>query len=275
MVPIVPDLWRDGLKTLCGMDRMPALPALRCSAAARRPVVGFKAQQGRHGVCPRGAATRQRPRPAGPRCPDTLANHSVQLHRRDLEAWYHGTMRALAAAGIFGAQGTGMVDATELATTAADEGRGPATRTRKVTDKQGRVHELEVAVYGWQPIGLSDARTKLPLAVKGVPIHAPEGLSRRALVTPARTHLAGASRRHQVIFARGVWDGVARGWLDPQGLTCVGPAHDHLAVTAAARAPAAAGEGITVGRACTRGATGRGQPPGGNGGRPRWWASPG
>ena len=38
------------------------------------------------------------------------------------------------------------------------------------------------------------------------------------------------------------------GWLAPHGIRCVVPAKDHMAVTVDARAQAAAGEGLTVGR---------------------------
>jgi hypothetical protein len=248
MVPIVQYLLLYGLKTLFGIDSMNVLPALLFSDEALMQLVGFKAQQVRHGVCQRGAAKRQRPRTEGPICPDTLANNIVKLNLRDLEAWYNGTIRALAKAGIFGAKVTGIVDATDLETTAAYEGRGQATRKRKITDKPGKVHEIGVTVYGWKPIVLIDARTKIPLAVKVVPIHEHAVLSRRALVTQARTNLAGASRLHQVIFDRGFLDGVDLWWLDQQGITCVVPAKDNMAVTADARAQAAAGEGITVGR---------------------------
>jgi hypothetical protein len=81
-----------------------------------------------------------------------------------------------------------------------------------------------------------------------VPIHAHEVLSRRALVTQARANLAGFTRLPKVVFARGCWDGPALGWLDHHGLTCVVPAKANMAVTVDARAPAAAGEGVTVGR---------------------------
>jgi hypothetical protein len=67
-------------------------------------------------------------------------------------------------------------------------------------------------------------------------------------VTQARTNLAGASRLHKVIFDRGFLDGVDLWWLDQQGITFVVPAKDNMAVTTDARAQAAAGEGITVGR---------------------------
>jgi len=165
MVPGVQDLWRDGLKSLLGIERMPALPALLCSAAALMRVVGFQTQQVRRGVCQRGAAKQQRPRPEGPISAAALANHMVQLHLRDLEAWFNGTVRALAKAGVVGAKVTGMVDATELETTAADEGCGQVTRQRKITDKYGRMREIEVTIDGWKPIILIEARTKMPLAV--------------------------------------------------------------------------------------------------------------
>jgi hypothetical protein len=84
--------------------------------------------------------------------------------------------------------------------------------------------------------------------VKVVPIHDHEVLSMRALVTQARMNLAGDARLHKVVFDRGFLDGVDLWWLDQHGMTFVVPAKDNMAVTADARAQAAAGEDITVGR---------------------------
>ena len=86
----------DGLKTLFGRERMNALPALLCSDEALMPLVGFKAQHVRQGVCPRGAATRQGERTPGPISPETLANNIVKLNVRDLEGVFNGAIRALA-----------------------------------------------------------------------------------------------------------------------------------------------------------------------------------
>jgi hypothetical protein len=207
MVPVVQYLLLYGLKTLFGIESMNALPALLFSDEALMQLVGFNAQQVRHGVCQRGASKRQRPRTAGPICPETLANNLVKLNLRDLEVWFNGTIRALAKAGIFGAKVTGIIDAMDLETTARYEGCGQVTRKRKVSDKRGTVHEIEVTVYGWKPIVLIDAATKIPLAVKVVPIHEHEVLSMRALVTQARTNLAGHARLHKVVFDRGFLDG--------------------------------------------------------------------
>jgi hypothetical protein len=248
MVPGVQYLLLYGLKTLFGMESMNALPALLFSDEALMRLVGFNAQQVRHGVCQRGAAKRQRPRTAGPICQETLANNMGKLNLRDLEAWFNGTIRALARAGIYRAKVTGIVDATDLETTAAYEGCGQVTRKRKITDKRGKVHEIEVTVYGWKPIVLIDATTKIPLAVTVVPIHEHEVLSMRALVTQARTNLAGSARLHKVVFDKGFLDGADLWWLDQHGITFVVPAKDNMAVTVDARAQAAAGEGITHGR---------------------------
>jgi hypothetical protein len=95
---------------------------------------------------------------------------------------------------------------------------------------------------------LSDAATKMPLAVNVGPMQEHEARWTRALVTQARLNLQGEARRHKVIFDQGVLDGTTLWWLDQQAVTCVVPAKAHMAVTADARAQAAAGEAITVGR---------------------------
>jgi hypothetical protein len=95
---------------------------------------------------------------------------------------------------------------------------------------------------------LSAAATKMPLAVKGVPIQAHAGRFLRALVTPARAQLEGEARRSTVVGERGGRAGTAVWWLDPHGLTCVVPATEERAVPADARARAAARAGSTVGR---------------------------
>jgi len=119
-------------------------------------------------------------------------------------------------------------------------------------DKHGKVREIEVTVYGWKPIGLIDALTKIPLAVRVVPINEHEVLSMRALVTQVRTHLAGNARLHKVIFDRGFLDRADLWWLDQHGVTFVAPAQENMVVTVDARAQAAAGMGATTTVATSR-----------------------
>jgi hypothetical protein len=248
MVPVVQYVLLDSLKTLFGVDSMNALPPLLFSDEGLMRLVGFNAHQVRQGVCQRGAATRQGPRTTGPICPDTLAANVVQLNVRDLEVLFNRVIRVLAKAGVLAAKVTGIVDATDLETTVQYEGCGQVTRKRKITDKRGHVHEIEVTVYGWKLIVLIEARTKIPLAAKVGPIQEHETLSLRALVTQARTNLAGHARLHKVVFDKGFLDGVDLWWLAQRDMLFVVPAKDNMAVTIDAQAQAAAGEGVSVGR---------------------------
>jgi hypothetical protein len=118
----------------------------------------------------------------------------------------------------------------------------------RIEDKRGKVHEIEVTVYGWKVLLLIDAATKMPLAVNVGPIQEHEALWTRALVTQARLNLQGEARLHKVIFDTGCLDGTTLWWLDQHTVTFVVPAKANMAVTADARAQAAAGEAITVGR---------------------------
>ena len=68
------------------------------------------------------------------------------------------------------------------------------------------------------------------------------------MVTQARANLAGHARLPKVVFDGGFWDGTELWWLDQQGLGFVVPAKPTMAVTAEARAQAAAGEEVAVGR---------------------------
>ena len=84
---------------------------------------------------------------------------------------------------LVAAKVAGIADATDLETTAHYEGCTQVTRQRKITDKRGQVHEIEVTVYGRKLIVLIDARTTIPLAATVMPIHEYGTLSLRALVT--------------------------------------------------------------------------------------------
>jgi hypothetical protein len=211
-------------------------------------LVGFNAQQVRQGICQRGTTKRQGERLPGPIGPDTLAKNIVKWNLGDLEAVFNGSIRALARAGVFGTQVTGIADGTDVETTERYTGCGQVARKVRIEDTRGRVHEIEVTVYGWKVLLLMDAATKMPLAVKVGKINAHETLWTRALVTQARLHLQGDARLHKVIFDKGFLDGTTLWWLDQHEITCVVPANAQMAVTADARAQAAAGEEITVSR---------------------------
>jgi hypothetical protein len=107
---------------------------------------------------------------------------------------------------------------------------------------------MAVTGYGWKVLLVIAAATKSPRAVKVGEIHEHEPHWPRALLPQARAQLAGAARRHTGVFERGLLDGPDLWWLDQQGILFVVPAKAHRAVTADARAQAAAGEGLPLGR---------------------------
>jgi len=276
MVPSVPDVLRYGLKTLFGIESLHALPALWCSNAALMPLVGLNAPQVCQGMCQRGAAKRQGERTPGPISPESLANRIVKLNLRDLERVCNGAIRALAKAGVLAKKVTGIVEGTDWATTVRDRGCGQVTRKVRIEDKQGRGHEIEMTVHGWTVLLLIDAATKMPLGGNVGKIQAHETHWTRALVTQARANLAGHARLHKVVVEQGVLDGTDLWWLDQQGLGFVVPAKTKMAVTAAARAQAAAGEEVTVGRRAHTVRHGQGKKqPAPHGWKLRWLGSRG
>lgn len=248
MLPFIQYVLLYSLKTLFGIESTNALPALLFSDEAPMQLVGFNAQQVRDGVCQRGAAKRQGERHPGPICPDTLAKNIVKWDLRQLEAVFNGAIRALAQAGVFGKQVTGIADGTDLETTEHYRGCGQATCKRRIEDTRSRVHEVDVTVYGWTVLLLIDAATKIPLAVKVGPMQEHETHGTRALVTHARTKLAGAAGLDKVAFDKGFLHGTDLWWLDQQEILFVVPAKANMAVTADARAQAAAGEGLSMGQ---------------------------
>src|ERR1700752_3929655 len=248
IVPFVQDVLLDGVKTLFGIESIKALPRLLFSDEALMRLVGFNAQQVRQGICQRGATTRQGGRLPGAMGPETLAKHIVKWNLRNLDAVFNGAMRALATAGVFGGKVTGIADGTDLETTERYTGCGQVTRKVRIEDQRGKVHAIEVTVYGWKVLLLIDAATKMPLAGNVGQIQEHEALWTRALVTQARLNLQGYARLHKVIFDQGFLDGTTLWWLDQHALTCVVPAKTDMAVTTNARAHAAAGEDLRVGR---------------------------
>ena len=240
-----------GMKTLLGIEAMNALPDLLFSDEAAMRLAGFNAMQIRQGICQRSHEKRQGTKPPGPLCPDTLADNIVKLSLTAMEAFLNGVVQDLAKAGVFVRQVTGILDGTDLETTARYEGCGQVTRKRKITDKRGKVREIEVTVYGWQLLVLIEARTKIPLAAQGVKSQDHEALFTRDLVTQARPNLADHACLRRMLFDRGFLDGADLWWLTQQGIGFVVPAKANMTVTADAQALAAAGAGVGARRVHT------------------------
>jgi hypothetical protein len=239
------------MTTLLGIEAMNALPELLCSDEAAMRLAGCNAVQRRDGICPRRHEKRQGAQAPGPLCPDTLAANLVTRSLAAMAAFLNGVVHDLAQAQVFARQVTGILEGTALETTARDEGCGQATRKRKLTDKRGKGREIEVTVSGWKLLVMIEARTKIPLAAKGVQSQDHEATFPREVVTQARTNLADHARLRRVGFDRGFLAGADLWWLAQQNLGFVVPAQENMRVTADAQALAAAGSGVVARRVHT------------------------
>ncbi len=217
MLPFVQYLLRYGLKTLFGIESMNALPVLLFSDEALMQLVGFNAQQVRQGICQRGATKRQGARTPGPIGPDTLAEQYRQAELAGLGGGVQWGDSGLGEGRGLWREGHGHCGWHRSGDDRALYRRGQVTRKVRIEDKRGRVHEIEVTVYGWKVLLLIDAATKIPLAVKVVKIQEHEALWTRALVTQARMNLAGAARLHKVVFDKGFLAGTDWWWLASRG----------------------------------------------------------
>jgi hypothetical protein len=223
---------------------------------SRQPVVG--------GVGQRGGTTRPGERPPGPMGPATRAKHLVKWPWPALEVGCHGAMRAWAKAGGLWGAGHQPGRWHRAGAQGAFCRLWSGHRQIRCEDQRGRGHASEVPSAGWKVLRLRAAATTMPLAVTVAPLQAHAALGTRAWVSQARAHRGEEARRHNGIFDPGLLAGAALGWLAPRGIVVVGPAQAPRAVTAEARAQAAAGEERPGGRA---------KPPGQSAWRPRGAAS--
>jgi hypothetical protein len=69
----------------------------------------------------------------------------------------------LAKAGVFSTKVSGIADGTDLETTEHDTWDGQVIHTMRRAETWGRMHEIEVTVYGWHVFLLLDAATKMPV----------------------------------------------------------------------------------------------------------------
>ena len=137
----------------------------------------------------------------------------MKLSLAVLEARFNGVVHDRAQAKVLARQVTGLVDGTDWETTARYEGCGQATRKRQITDKRGKVREIEVTLYGWKRLVMIEVRTNIPPAAKVVQLQDHEASLTREWVTPAQVNLAPHARLCRVVFDRGFWDGADLGGL--------------------------------------------------------------
>ncbi len=167
--------------------------------------------------------------------PATLATTICKASAKALENLFNGSIRCLAAFGIFRSELMVAVDGTPVETTANYSGCGCQKRIKYKLSAEGKRVKVVEWVYGWRLIALVDLVTLIPLAIKIVQIQDHEAPHLLALVAQAQKNLQPYSRIVQIVIDRAYVDGSTLYQLDSSGLTFVVIAKSNMVAYTTAR----------------------------------------
>jgi len=235
-VPVIMFVLLYGTRVLFGIASSNALPALLFSNVAVMTLIGFNARQVAEGMSPRGAKQRTAASEYTLMDPQTLSSAICKISATALEDLFNGTIRALAAFGVFMAEVLAVVDGTRIVTPPTFQGCGKQAVTEYQRNRQGVRIEVTKLLYGWRLIALLDLRTLIPLAIKIVQIQAHEAPYLVALVKQAQANLAPYSRISKVVVDRAYVDGPSLYALHDMNISFVVIAKSNMAVRTAALA---------------------------------------
>ena len=236
LAPVIMFVLLYGTRLLFGIESSNALPALLFSNVAAMTLIGFNAQQVSDGLSKRGAQQRTAASEYTLMDPQTLAQAICKISASALQDLFNGTIRALAAFGVFMAEVMVAVDGTRVVTPPTFQGRGKLGVTERARNQQGVQVAVVKFVFGWRLIALLDLRTLIPLALKIVQIQEHEAPYLVTLVQQAQANLAPHSRISQLVIDRAYVDGASLHALHELGITFVVIAKANMAVRAVALA---------------------------------------
>src|SRR5258708_7446779 len=208
LVPSVQFVLLYFLKVLFGSESMNELPRVLFSDLALMELVGFNAQQCENGLTKRGDAQRKSKKKQGPITPQCLAENISKLKQEEMERLFNQMVQLLARWGLLSGERIAALDGSKLPTPQSYEGCGKVKQTRKVTVK-GQKEPVTQAyyVYGWKVLVLMDVQTRLPLAMKLVPIQEYEGRWLVPLLEQAQRNLGPHAHIGTIVIDRGYLDG--------------------------------------------------------------------
>src|SRR5258708_17122632 len=208
LVPTVQFVLLYFLKVLFGSESMNELPRVLFSDLALMELVGFNAQQCENGLTKRGDAQRKSKKKQGPITPQCLAENISKLKQEEMERLFNQMVHLLVGWGLLAGERLVALDGSKLPTPASYEGCGKLKQTRKVKVKgQKEPVTQEYYVYGWKVLVLMDVQTRLPLAIKLVPIQEYEGRWLVPLLAQAQRNLGTAAHIGTIVIDRGYVDG--------------------------------------------------------------------
>src|SRR5713226_3589495 len=232
LVPTVQFVLLYFLKVLFGSESMNELPRVLFSDLALMELVGFNAQQCENGLTKRGDAQRQSKKKQGPITPQCLAENISKLKQEEMERLFNQMVHLLVRWGLLSGERIAALDGSKLPTPQSYEGCGKVKQTRKVKVKgQKEPVTQEYYVYGWKVLVLMDVQTRLPLAMKLVPIQEYEGRWLVPLVEQAQQNLGGHAQIGTIVIDRGYLDGADLWNVHQKGIVFVICGKTTMAVT--------------------------------------------
>ncbi len=208
LVPTIQFVLLYLLKVLIGSESMQELPRVLFSNVGLMELVGFNAQQCEQGLTKRGDAQRTTKKKQGPITAQCLADNMSKLKQEEMERLLNRMVQLLAGFGLLSGQLLAALDGSQLPTPESYEGCGKLKQTRKVKVKgQKELVTEEYYVYGWKVLVLIDVQTRLPLAMKLVPIQDYEGKWLVPLLEQAQSNLGTHARISTIVIDRGYLDG--------------------------------------------------------------------
>jgi hypothetical protein len=205
VVPTVQFVLLYLLKVLFGSSSMNELPRVLLSNLALMELIGFNAQPVAHGLTKRADVHRKAKPKQGPLTPQCLADNISKLEQEQL---FNQMVQALLKWGLLSGERLAALDGSQLPTPQSYEGCGKVKQTRKVKVKgQKEPVTEEYYVYGWKVLVLIDVETRLPLAMKLVPIQDYEGTWLVPLLEQAQRNLGTHAQIGTIVIERGYLDG--------------------------------------------------------------------
>ncbi len=247
LIPTVQFVLLYVLKVLFGGQSMNELPRVLFSQVAVMELIGFNARQIEQGLTKRGDAQRSTKKKQGPLSAQSLADKISKLSREQMERLFNQRVQVLVAWGVLDGERIVALDGSKLETPKSDAGCGTLKQTRRVKVKGQQERALEeYYVYGWKVLVLIDVPTRLPLAMKVVPIQEYEGRWLLPLLAQAQRNLGTRGHSGIIVIDRGYLDGEDLWQVHQLGIILVVVGKAHMTVTQDAQALAKKGERARV-----------------------------
>jgi Transposase DDE domain len=242
------------LKVLLGGESMNELPRVLFSDLAVMELVGFNAHQCENGLTKRGESSRTKKKKQGPITAQCLADNICKITQEEMERLFNTMVQLLAHRGWFAGTLLVALDGSKVPTPESYEGCGKIKQTRKVKVKgQKEPVTQEYYVYGWKVLVRISVQTRLPLAMKLVPIQDYEGKWLVPLLEQAQRNLGTHGCIGSIVVDRGYLDGEDLWRVHQKGIIFVICGKASMAVTQDAQGLAKAERAVVRERVVRRG----------------------